>query len=311
MNELGRLVVGLFELLSCPLLEIAEILLLRGRWLLRILVGAILLQLLLLVLLILLQKELEEFVRRRPHLRLLALRLDHLLVVTGAADRALLVQERLLLLRQQFHHVRIVYRRDLILAKWREVFDQIALLGFVFEGLVLDDNLLILLKNKAAWCLVVGRVRGRLVVLRPIQCLLDVLDKGALLIFCLGALLVYAARNIRCRPKLRNDARLRGVHAKDQHLLLLDAQSLRQLIGVQSIHQLVLHDESERIAWARRVVCDPKVQVRHGIELDGEVLRRIVMLGINLRVVALVLLLLFFILVVELFVSLRHIRLLI
>jgi hypothetical protein len=36
---------------------------------------------------------------------------------------------------------------------------------------------------------------------------------------------------------------------------------LRQLIRVQSIHQMVLHDESERIARARRVVCDSEVQV--------------------------------------------------
>ena len=93
MNELGRLIVSLFKLLSRPLLEIAEIRLLRGRRLLWIRVAAILLQLLLLELLILLQKELEEFVWRCPDLRLLALRLDHLLVVTGAADRALLVQE--------------------------------------------------------------------------------------------------------------------------------------------------------------------------------------------------------------------------
>ena len=215
------------------------------------------------------------------------------------------------MLRQQFNHVRIVYRRDLILAQRREVFDQIALLRFVFEGLVLDDNFLILLKNKVARRLMVRRVRGCLVVVRRSQRLLDVLDKGALLIFCLDILLVYATRNIRSRPKLRNDARLRGVHPKDQHLLLLDAQSLRQLIRVQSIHQMVLHDESERIARARRVVCDSEVEVRHGIELDGKVLYRIIMLRINLRVVALVLLLLFFVLVVEFFVSLRHVGLLI
>lgn len=261
MNELGRLIVALFKLLSGPLLEIAEIRLLRGRRLLWMRIATILLQLLLLELLILLQKELEEFVWRCSDLRLLALRLDHLLVVTGAADWALLVQEGLLLLREQFNHIRIVYRRDLILTQWREVFDQIALFGFVFEGLVLDDNFLILFKNKVARRLMVRRVRGYFVVIWRIQRLLDVLDKGALLIFCLDILLIYATGNIRSRPKLRNDARLRGFHAKDQHLLLLDAQSLRQLIGIQSIHQMVLHDESEWIAWARRVICDSEVQV--------------------------------------------------